>query len=127
MIQQQIFSEVESYPEFDKDLKKLTKRYRTLPEDLITFIKTQLNLFHKIKEDNKGIVRISDLGIENPPIYKARKFACRYLKGRGSNTGLRVIYAYIEEKDRIELIEIYFKGDKDLEDRERIKGYYLCE
>jgi len=31
-----------------------------------------------------------------------------------------VIYAYFEEADRIELIEIYYKGDKENEDRERI-------
>jgi hypothetical protein len=35
-----------------------------------------------------------------------------------------VIYAYFEEQDRIELIEIYFKGDKESEDRERILGRY---
>jgi len=35
-----------------------------------------------------------------------------------------VIYAYIEENDRIELIEIYYKGDKESEARERIIGRY---
>jgi hypothetical protein len=35
-----------------------------------------------------------------------------------------VIYAYFEEKDRIELVEIYYKGDKENEDRERIIRRY---
>jgi len=35
-----------------------------------------------------------------------------------------VIYAYFEEEDRIELIEIYYKGDKENEDRDRISRYY---
>jgi hypothetical protein len=32
---------------------------------------------------------------------------------------IRVIYAYHEEEDRIEFIEIYYKGDKASEDRAR--------
>jgi len=31
------------------------------------------------------------------------KFACRSLKGKGVQSGIRVIYAYFEEKDKIEL------------------------
>jgi len=123
-IQQTIFSEVTFLPEFEKDFKKLSKRFKTLPDDLNIFIKTQLNLFHKIKEDNKGIFQISNLGIESPSIFKARKFASRALKGRGVNSGLRVIYAYFEEEDRIEFIEIYFKGAQENEDRERILNHY---
>jgi hypothetical protein len=44
----------------------------------------------------------------------------------GVQSGIRVIYAYFEEKDKIELIEIYYKGDKENEDRERILKYYAC-
>lgn len=56
-------------------------------------------------------------------IIKAR-FFCRSLK----NKNLRIIYAYIEKHERVEMIriefiEIYFKGDKENEDRERIRGY----
>ena len=67
---------------------------------------------------------ISGLGITVPKIYKARKFACRSLKGRGVDSGIRVIYAYWEDKDRIEFVEIYFKGDKKNEDRDRILRNY---
>ena len=119
------FHEVNTLPEFEKDFNRLTrKRFRTLPDDLDVFIKTQLDLFHKQKIDNQGTVRIADLGIEYPLIFKARKFACRALKGKGVSSGIRVIYAYYEDKDTIELIEIYYKSDKENEDRERIKNYY---
>ena len=117
-----IFNEVRSLPEFDKDLKKL-KRFRTLKDDLDIFAEKQLQLFHKLGIDNKGIVQISSLGIEYPKIYKARKFACRSLKGKGSASGIRVIYAYFEDRDCVEFIEIYYKGDKENEDRERILRY----
>lgn len=119
-----IFKKITSLPEFEKDLKKLSKRFKTLEEDLNNFIQTQLNLYHKQKIDNKGIFQISGLKIEYPQIFKAKKFACRSLKGKGVQSGIRLIYAYFNEEDRIELIEIYYKGDKENEGRERILTYY---
>ena len=119
-----IFSEIDYLPEFEKDFKRLSKKFRTLEEDFKTFINTKLNLFHKKGIDNKGVVPISGIGIPNPKIYKARKFACRSLKGRGVDSGIRVIYAYWEEEDKLEFIEIYFKGDKENEDRDRILVHY---
>jgi len=51
-------------------------------------------------------------------IVKARLF-CRYLKG----SSLRIIYAFHYQSYKIDFIEIYFKGDKENEDKERIKEY----
>ncbi len=121
-----IFNEIKRLPGFEKDLKRL-KRFKTLEEDLEIFIKTQLNLYHKQGKDNKGVFPIPNLKIENPTIYKAKKFACRSLKGKGAISGIRVIYAYHKEDDLIELIEIYYKGDKENEDRSRILKYYKRE
>ena len=119
-----IFKEVRRLNDFEKDLKKLSKKFRTLDEDLETFIQHQLNLYHKLCIDNKGIFPISDLGIEYPKILKAKKFACKSLKGKGVASGIRIIYAYFEEEDIIELVEIYYKGQKETEDRNRIFKYY---
>jgi len=119
-----IFSAVGRLPEFNKDLKKLSKRFKTLEDDLEVFIKTELNLYHKLGMDNKGIFPISELKIEYPKIYKAKKFACRSLKGRGVQSGIRIIYTYFEVENKIELVEIYYKGDKGQEDRERIFRHY---
>jgi len=119
-----LFNNITKLPEFEKDFKKLVKRFRTLDSDLENFIKVQLQMFHKLNKDNQGIVEISGLGIKYPKIYKARKFACRSLKGTGSKSGIRIIYAYYEKEDKIEFIEIYFKGDKENEDRDRIKKLY---
>lgn len=74
--------------------------------------------------DNGGIFRIPGLSFSTPRIFKVKKFACRSLRGRGSKSGIRVIYAYDEKEDRIDLIEIYFKGDKENEDRDRINAAY---
>ncbi len=118
-------SDICRLPEFDRDLRKLLKRFRTLEEDLQVFIKTGLAMYHRTpKEDYGGIVQITDLQILRPKIYKVRKFACRSLKGRGVQSGIRLTYAYFEDEDKVEFIEIYFKADKANEDRERIKKHY---
>lgn len=120
-----IFNEIKYLSEFEKELKKLSKsRFRTLPEDLETFIDTPLKLYHKLNTAYDGIMLISDLGIDYPEIYKVTKFSCKALKGRGVKSGIRLTYAYFKNEDTIEFIEIYFKGDKETEDRERIKSYY---
>lgn len=119
-----VFKEIRKLAEFEKDFKKLAKRFKTLDDDIETFINRQLKLTHKLGIDNKGVVHISGLGIEIPKIYKAKKFACKALKGRGGMSGIRIIYAYYEKEDVIEFIEIYFKGDKANEDEKRIIKNY---
>jgi len=119
-----IFREIVLLPEFEKDFKKLIKRFRTLEDDLNNFIKTELNLYHKLSIDNKGIFQIPGLPFDDPKIFKAKKFACRSLKGKGVQSGIRVIYSYSEKIDKIELIEIYYKGDKENEERGRFSRYY---
>ena len=117
------FNETSPLPEFDRDIRRLLKRFKTIEDDLKIFIEKQLILYHKLKVDNKGIFQITGLPVENPKVYKAKKFACKSLKGKGVQSGIRVIYAYEEEKDKIVLIEIYFKGDKENEDKKRIREH----
>jgi len=119
-----LFKQISHVPEFEKDLKKLAKRFPSLKDDLKIFIKVAMNALHKQNIDSRAIFHISDLGIHSPKIYKAKKFACRSLKGKGAQSGIRVIYAYDESKDRVEFIEIYYKGDKENENRERINKYF---
>ena len=100
-------------PEFEKERKRLARKYRSLSEDLREF---------------RNVVSVAPLGNqkhfaviardENVHVVKARLF-CRYLKG----SSLRVIYSYFEQEQRIEFIEIYYKGDKENEDRHRVKEY----
>jgi hypothetical protein len=118
------FSQISRLPEFDKDLKGLHKRFRTIEQDLEIFIDKELFLYHKLSIDNKGIFPIPGLPLKNITVYKAKKFACRSLKGKGVQSGIRVIYSYLESSDTIELIEIYYKGDKENEDRKRISRHY---
>jgi hypothetical protein len=62
---------------------------------------------------------INNLGLETC-IIKVKKIACKALKGRGVNSGLRLIYAYFPAEQSITFIELYHKNDKESEDRKRI-------
>ena len=103
-------------PEFEKDLKQFLKRYRTLNEDLAVVRKV---LSDEPNDCPPFSYRIDGLGIETC-IIKVRKIACKALKGRGANSGLRLIYAYLVEEQKITFIELYHKSDKGNEDRSRI-------
>lgn len=118
------FKHIERLDKFKKDLKKLLKRFPSLEEDLASLVKAQLIAYHKLKVDNQGIFPIENISLQTPRIFKVKKFACKSLKGKGVHSGIRVTYAYFTVEDRIEFIEIYYKGDKEKEDRERIKNYY---
>lgn len=107
------FDEIE---EFKKDLKNLLKKYRTLNEDLDVVRKVL-----EILPDERPpfSYRIDDLGI-GTCVVKIKKIACKAMKGRGVNSGLRLIYAHYPEEQRIVFIELYHKSDKENEDRQRI-------
>ena len=108
--------EFTTLPEFEKDLKQLLKKYRSLNDDLLE-VKTIL----KKKPDERPpfSFRIDNLGLETCVI-KVKKIACKALKGRGVNSGLRLIYAHFEAEQKITFIELYHKNDKENEDRQRI-------
>lgn len=104
--------------EFQKDFKKLSKKFRSLDEDLFEFKKV-------LNESPLGIGKHFNIITKTDSAYivKAR-FFCKSLKKKN----LRIIYAYINAHHiikmiGIEFIELYFKGDKENEDRERIKEY----
>lgn len=115
------FRKITHISEFQKDLKKLSKKFRSLEKDIHTFVTDQLYPFHKQGVDNAGLFQISNLGFETPSVYKAKKVACKALKDMGSRNGIRVIYTYLPDQDEVLFLEIYHKGDKANENKERIK------
>ena len=119
------FNQINQLDKFKRDLKSLLKRFPSLEEDLESFVKAQLVAYHKLNVDNHGIFPIEGIGVQNPQIFKVKKFACKSLKGKGVHSGIRITYAYFSAEDRIEFIEIYYKGDQENENKERIKDHYL--
>lgn len=108
---------------FQKDLKHLRKKYRTLDSDLETAKRNAIELYHLNHEDNQSVFPIPGFCSEKIQICKIKKFACKALKGKGIKTGIRVIYAFYSQIYKVDLIEIYFKGKKKNEDSKRIKNY----
>ncbi|PIP46094.1 MAG: hypothetical protein COX15_01570, partial [Candidatus Colwellbacteria bacterium CG23_combo_of_CG06-09_8_20_14_all_42_19] len=106
---------------FQKDLKRLLKKYRTLEDDLETAKRDAIELYHLKRIDNQSIFPIQGFCTEKIQICKIKKFACKSLKGKGSKSGIRVIYAFYCQNCKVDFIEIYFKGEKENEDRERIR------
>jgi hypothetical protein len=108
--------EFDQLPEFNKDLKQLLKKYRTLNGDL-----QEVKIILKNKPDERPpfSFRIDGLGLETCVI-KVNKIACKALKGSGVNSGLRLIYAYFKDEQKITFVELFHKNDKENEDRERI-------
>lgn len=102
--------------EFKKDLKSLLKKYRTLNDDL-NIVKKVLEVMPD--ERPPFSFRIDNLGLKTC-IIKIKKIACKALKGRGVNSGLRLIYAHFKEEQKITFIELFHKNDKENEDRQRI-------
>jgi hypothetical protein len=100
-------------PEFQKEFKRLFKKYKTLDGDFLKFKKILLAVPTGI---GKNFVIIYSM--QSIKIIKAR-MACHSLRDRS----LRVIYAYLEGEDRIEFIELYYKGNKEREDFDRIRKY----
>jgi mRNA-degrading endonuclease RelE of RelBE toxin-antitoxin system len=107
----------EQLPEFGKELKNLLKKYRTLTEDL-EVVKKVLAVLPD--ERPPFSFQIDGLGI-NTCVIKIKKIASRSLKGRGVNSGFRLIYAFFKEENRIVFVELYHKSEKENEDKERIK------
>lgn len=110
-------------PEFQMDLKLLLKRYRSLNEDLAV-LKKVLSAEGTSHPQPPLSFRIPGLGFEIPVIVKVKKFACKSLKGRGANTGLRLIYAYSHEEQMITFLQLPCKADDENEDRDRIVRHF---
>ena len=102
--------------DFTKDFKRLLKKYKSLSNDFSEFKKIISQIPLGTGRHFKVLTNTGEI-----KIVKARLF-CRYLKG----SSLRIVYAYHEKKRMIEFVELYFKGDKENEDRKRIK-FYLKE
>lgn len=113
--------------EFEKDLKQLSKKYKSIYDDFFAFklfLKNIIENWQNIESFN--IVQINWLWKDIIlPVYKVKKFTCQSLK---SDKKLRLIFTYDKNSGEIqfiEFLEIYAKADKAVEDKERIKKYLV--
>lgn len=106
-------SQFSHLPEFDRELKRLSRKYPTIESDV---------------EDLKPILFDSPTGIgKNFTIIKVvgemkvvkARVHCESLRSRA----IRLIYSSQTNKIEFMFIELYFKGDKENEDKGRIEEY----
>ena len=102
-----------SLPEFEKELKRLAKKYPTLVSDI-------KDIEEIICESPTGIGKNFTLihTSEDTKVVKVR-VQCESLRART----IRMVYAYRAQRVEFMYIELYFKGEKENEDRERIQEY----
>lgn len=106
---------------FDKDFKKLSKRYRSLPEDLKRFQKYALLPYHQSNQAIPGIFVVQGVKRQDDKrAFIAKKFACRTIANCGNRSGIRITYIYDSEQAVIELREIFYKEDQAVEDKSRL-------
>jgi mRNA-degrading endonuclease RelE of RelBE toxin-antitoxin system len=113
----------EESKEFLNDLKKLLKKFPSLKDDLGIAKRAVIELRHIQEIDNQSVFQISGYTHKHFGFWKIKKFACKSLKGRGARSGIRIIYAFYPKENKVVFLEIYFKGKKENEDKERIKDY----
>jgi len=96
---------------FQKEFKKLLKKYRSLENDFNFLMK-----FIKETPCGDGSIHWNVLKKDKEKIIMKKRMMCRSLK----SSSFRVIYYYDGEKIELEFIELYFKGSKESEDQKLI-------
>ena len=92
---------------FKKDVKGLSKKYRSLEEDLMVVRK----ILRLMPDERPPFSTTVEEHVDSN-IIKVRKIACKSLKGHGGNSGLQLLYAYFEKEEKIVLIGLYHADDK---------------
>lgn len=121
---QQELMKILRHERFQKQLKKLIRKFRSLEEDLLVVEKSAIRLYHELNIDNNSIERVPGLKKGDIEIFKIKKFACKSLKGKGVQSGIRIIYARSIESGDIEYLEIYYKEKSNTDmDYDFVKEY----
>ena len=111
--------------EYKKSFNKLVKRFRTLDRDMIYFKQFVLEPYFDKVIDTLALIKIEGGCNEKYDSYKVTKFACMSLKNKGNRSGIRIVFLVdksIVNGVNIEFLEIYFKGDKEMNDMELLKN-----
>ncbi|WP_045221301.1 hypothetical protein [Desulfonatronum thioautotrophicum] len=98
---------INSLPCFARDVKRLLKRHKNLPQDLKT-------LCDVLSRDPHAGIRLS------PSLYKIRLANTSARSGKSS--GFRVIYYYTDHQENLYLLKIYSKSELPSIDENRLKS-----
>lgn len=118
----------EQTPEFQKDLKRLSKKWRSLPQDIQAAQRDIVPLY--VEQDGINIVRLREAFFGG---YKAVILTVtdtvEVVKMRldvadlGRNDKVRIIFVAIKTDGKILFVELYAKNEKTREDPKRYTPY----
>jgi predicted nuclease with TOPRIM domain len=118
-----------SAPEFEKELKQLSKKWRSLPDD-IEYVKPRIEKLYKgdslyeMYEFRNAFFNGKRATVLNKINDDVEVVKMRLdVESLGSSDKVRIIFIAIYSKDEIKFIEIYPKNEKSREDQQRIKRY----
>ncbi len=104
--------EIQESEKFKKEFKKLRKKYESLDRDF--------EFFKKFIEDTPfgdGTLHWNTLKKYEKKVIMKKRMMCRSLK----SSSMRVIYYYDGDSIELECIEIYYKGNKESENKKRVE------
>lgn len=113
-------------PEFAKELKKFSRKWRSLPIDLEALQKVVVTLYKGANSIPAKQIRESFFATKKGAVLRVVSEECEVVKIRLDCSDLnkdmlRVIY--IQSQNDVLLIELYVKSEKSREDNLRIKKY----
>lgn len=113
-------------PEFTKELKKFSKRWRSLPADLEVLQKAILTFYKGANSIPAKQIRESFFATKKGAVLTTVSENCEVVKIRLdckdlNKDMLRVIF--IQSEDNIFLVELYPKNEKSREDSARLQKY----
>ena len=116
----------EQVPEFQKDLKALVKRWRSLPLD-IKDAQLQITELYRAGEDANELRNLFFNGkratiLQKGDTYEVIKMRLD-VESLHSNNKVRIVFVALVEDGLIKFIELYTKNEKAREDQKRINKY----
>jgi hypothetical protein len=118
----------EQTPEFEKELKQFTKKWRTLNIDLLDAELAISKIYSSSEAPNHESLELAFFNGKRATRLQQTE-TCEVVKMRldcaspGSQGLLRLLFIYIKSGDDILLVELYSKNIKAREDSKRIDRY----
>lgn len=116
-------------PEFEKEVKRFAKKWRSIPNDILVAQNYILPLYqqlgpgvnieqHRQKFFNGKTATILYSNNDTEVVKMRLDVECL-----GRNDKARLIFVAVKNKDQIKFIELYAKNEKSREDQKRIRKY----
>lgn len=119
----------EQTPEFAKNLKRLSKKWRSLPDD-VEYSKNKIESLYVERDDvDINQYRADFFATKKATILLKSTDEVEVIKMRldvaclGRNDKVRIIFIAIKNNNEIRFIELFAKNEKPREDQSRIKRY----